>query len=51
MAGEDDKQLKDFQGLPLAELILDPISTECKIRMIEIIPNFFCTFADISHKS
>ena len=25
MAGEDDKQLKDFQGLPIASLIGDPL--------------------------
>ena len=25
MAGADDAQLKDFQGLPISELIVDPL--------------------------
>ena len=30
MAGADDAQLKDFQGLPIAELIVDPLVSAAK---------------------
>ena len=30
MPGADDKQLKDFQGLPLSELIIDPLVSAAK---------------------
>jgi hypothetical protein len=30
MAGVDDAQLKDFQGLPIAELIVDPLVSAAK---------------------
>ena len=30
MPGADDKQLKDFQGLPISELIVDPLVSAAK---------------------